>query len=54
MIAEYKKDILEKISKALDEIPYGKIIVDIRGETSPADLEIMIRTRYTPKKNKSM
>ena len=52
MTTECKKDILEKISKALDDIPYGKIIVDLRGENSPADLEIMVRTRYTPKKAK--
>ena len=50
MTADCKKDILEKIEKALDEVPYGIIKVDLRGENSPADLEIMVRTRYTPKK----
>lgn len=54
MTSEYKEEILKQVSQALDAVPYGKIIVELRGENSPVDVVIENRTRYTPKKNKSI
>ena len=42
-----KQQLLKDISNALDKVQYGRIIVDIRGPSSPMDLVVENRTRYT-------
>lgn len=47
MTTEDKRLLLEGVSIALDNVVYGKIILECRGPTKPVDLIVENRTRYT-------
>lgn len=47
MTMDYKKQLLQDIEKAFDEVTHGRIIIDIRGDTSPVDIVVEKRQRYT-------
>ena len=47
MTTEYKQQLLKDIESAFEEVRYGRIIIDIRGDTSPVDIVVEKRQRYT-------
>ena len=47
MTTEYKQQLLKDVEKAFGEVKYGRIIIDIRGDTSPVDIVVERRQRYT-------
>lgn len=57
MKVQDKELLLASISKALDTVEHGKIIIDLRGCTRPVDIVVENRTRFavnTPKPKKSL
>ncbi len=47
MTTEYKQQLLKDVERAFKEVKYGRIIIDIRGDTSPVDIVVEKRQRYT-------
>lgn len=41
-----KEQILEMVERALDVTPFGKVIIELRGPDSSADVVVEQRTRF--------
>lgn len=46
MVAEQKERILKQVGVALEQVPYGKIIVELKGPDRPVDVVVENRVRF--------